>query len=240
MLFFLLFIFELILLFFLSRRLINSLAQIIYRFTKSHRAVVNILAIIFLPGTIFHELAHLLIAGVMLVQVGEINVLPEVLSKGQPSSGWEETGVKLGSVQIGHTDPFRRMIIGLAPVLFGILSILAALYFVRSENHFVFWQVFLVLYLVFEIGNTMFSSKRDLEGAIGFLAIMTVAAIVVVILYFLNPVLIQQIWLWLNNLNLEGASNFFKMASIYLVVPILLDVLVILLTKSLIGRRYVV
>lgn len=227
MFYFLLFLLELILLFFLSRRLINALARIIFRFTRSHRAVVNILAIIFLPGTIFHELAHLLFAGVMLVPVGEMNVLPEV----------EGTGVKLGSVQIGQTDPFRRLIIGLAPVLFGILSILTALYFVRSADHFVWWQILLVLYLVFEIGNTMFSSKRDLEGVIGFLAIATVAVIILIILYFLNPILIQQIWLWLNGLNLQGASNFFKMASIYLTLPVLLDILVILLTKPLIGKR---
>lgn len=221
MVYFLLFIFELILLFLLSRRLIKSLAQIILRFTKSHRAVVNILAIIFLPGTIFHKLAHLLFAGVMLVPVGEINVIPEV----------EDRGVKLGSVQIGHTDPLRRMIIGLAPVLFGILSILTALYFVRSSGHFVLWQVLLALYLVFEIGNTMFSSKRDLEGAIGFLAVFTVAVIVLIILYLFNPTLIQQIWLWLNGLNLNGASDFFKMASIYLTVPVLLDMLVVLVTR---------
>lgn len=113
MLYFLAFVFELILLFILSRKLINSLAKLIYRFTKSHKVVVHSLAVIFLPGTIFHELAHLLFAGIMLVPVGEMNVVPEI----------EEGGVKLGSVEIGHTDPFRRAIIGVAPVLFGMLLI---------------------------------------------------------------------------------------------------------------------
>jgi len=107
MLYFLLFIFELILLFFLSKKLINSLARIIFRLTKNHKAVVNILAIIFLPGTIIHELAHLLFAGLMMVPVGELSVVPEV----------DERGVKLGSVQIGKTDPIRGTIVGMAPVV---------------------------------------------------------------------------------------------------------------------------
>src|SRR3989338_5660551 len=83
MIFLSIFIIEFILLFFLSKKLINSLSLLIYKVTKSQKAVVNILAIIFLPGTIFHELAHLLTAGVMLVPVGEISVIPEV--DGQPA-----------------------------------------------------------------------------------------------------------------------------------------------------------
>lgn len=228
MLYFLLFIAEIIMLLFLSKRLIHSLAEIIYRFTKSHRAVVSILAIIFLPGTIFHELAHLLFAGVMLVPVGEMNVIPEA----------EGEGIKLGSVQIGQTDPLRRVIIGLAPVLFGLFFILAALYLVRSADHFIWWQVLLVLYLVFEIGNTMFSSKRDLEGLIGFgIAIALVTILVVVVLYFLIPGFLQKILLWLSHLNLEAIVAFFKITGIYLIVPVVLDLLIILATKPLTSRN---
>lgn len=97
MIFFILFAIEMILLFFLSKRLIKSLSLALFRITKSHSAVINTLAIIFLPGTIFHELSHLLTAGVLLVPVGEIKALPEI----------EKSGVKLGSVQIGKADPFR-------------------------------------------------------------------------------------------------------------------------------------
>lgn len=229
MIYFLLYIFELAVLFFLARRLINSLARLIFRFTRSHHAVVRILAIFFLPGTIIHELAHLLFAGVMLVPVGEMNVIPEIQEKG---------GVRLGSVQIGRTDPLRRTIIGVAPVIFGMLLILVAMYFVQGTGHFIWWQATLSLYMIFEIGNTMFSSRKDVEGIIGFLiAIFLVALIVLGSIYFLRPVLITEFWRWLNSLNYSGIIAFFKMASIYLLVPIALDFFVIVLTVPLIKSR---
>lgn len=219
MIYFLIFAFELILLFILSQKLIKALAKIIYKFTRSHRVTVHTLAIIFLPGTIIHELAHLLFAGVMLVPLGELSVLPEI----------EEKGVKLGRMQIGQTDPLRRMVIGVAPVLLGMILIFSIFFLVKIGVS-PWWQVFLALYFIFQIGNTMFSSRKDLEGVVGFLAIVAALAMVLVVLYFFNQALIQQIWLWLNTLDLEVVSNFFKTASIYLILPVLLDLSIILLT----------
>lgn len=226
MFYFLLFIFELILLFFLSRRLIHSLARIIYRFTKSHKVVVHILAIIFLPGTIIHELAHLLFAGVMLVPVGEMSILPEI----------EEKGVKLGSVQIGHTDPFRRTIVGVAPVLLGMILIFSVFLLVKIGVA-PWWQVALALYLLFEIGNTMFSSKKDIEGSMIFLILILALSLAITIaIYLINPILLQNFLAYLNNLNLDFAVKFFKQATIYLLVPVMLDLSVILITIPL--RRH--
>lgn len=215
-------------LFFISKKLINSLAQTFFRFTKSHRVVVNILAVLFLPGTIIHELSHLLVAGVMLVPVGEIDVLPQI----------QEKGVRLGSVQIGQTDPFRRTVVGVAPVLVGIASILGILYFTQTGNQLILWQLILSLYLIFQIGNTMFSSKKDLEGVIGFLvAIFSVVLIVIIALYFAKPEWLQQIWSYISNLPFEPVVNFFKKASIYLLIPLGLDLMLILFTYPLIHRR---
>lgn len=221
MLYFLTFISELILLFILSRRLINSLSRLIYRLTKSHRVVVHVLALIFLPGTIVHELAHLLFAGVMLVPVGELSVVPEV----------EEKGVKLGSVQIGHTDPFRRTIVGVAPVLLGMILIFSIFLFVKIGVS-PWWQVLLALYFIFEIGNTMFSSKKDIEGSILFVILtVTLAVIVSLAIYFLAPGIWQNIWIYVNKINFEFSINFFKQASVYLIIPVALDLLIIFLTK---------
>lgn len=217
MLYFLLFLSELILLFYLSKRLINSLAQVLFRFTKSHKAVVHILAIIFLPGTILHELAHLLFAGIMLVPVGELNVVPEI----------EEKGVKLGSAQIGRTDPFRRTIVGVAPVLLGMILIFSIFLFVKIGVS-PWWQVILGLYLLFQIGNTMFSSRKDLEGSILFvILVLVLSAIIFFALYLLNPVFLQNI----SKLNLNFAIPFFKQASVYLIIPVVLDLLIIFLSK---------
>ncbi|MBI2337758.1 hypothetical protein HYU95_01105 [Candidatus Daviesbacteria bacterium] len=219
--YFLLFLVELVFLFFLSRKLVDSLARIIYKFTGSHRAVVHTLAVIFLPGTIIHELAHLLFAGIMLVPVGELSIIPEI----------EEGGVKLGSVQIGKTDPFRRMIIGVAPVLLGMILIFSLFLFVKFGVS-PWWQIVLVLYLIFEIGNTMFSSKKDIEGSILFLVlIITLLLAAGTFLYFINPATLQNLWLYIFKLNFEFAANFFKQGSIYLAIPVVLNILIILLTR---------
>lgn len=219
MTYFLLFVLELGVLFFMSKKLINSLAKTFYRFHFSHKTVVHILAVLFLPGTILHELAHLLVAGVMLIPVGELSVLPEV----------EEESVKLGSVQIGKVDPIRMSLVGVAPVIFGVGAILFILTFFKFA---IWWQAVLGLYLIFEVGNSMFSSKRDLEGVLIFLsAILVVGGGLVGVLYFLKPLLVQNIWIYLNKADLTNIANFFKQASIYLSIPLILDLVVIFLMK---------
>lgn len=228
MLYFGVFLFELILLFILARKVVNCLAQFIYKFTRSHKVVVHTLAIIFLPGTIIHELAHLLFAGVMLVPVGELSVFPEI----------EEKGVKLGSVEIGHTDPIRRTIIGVAPALLGMILIFSIFLLVKIGVS-PWWQVALGLYFLFEIGNTMFSSRKDLEGSVLFIALVLIlSAVIFFALYLWNPVLLQDIWTYLNNLNLEFAAYFFKQAATYLLIPVGLDLGIIALTLLFIGKKH--
>lgn len=224
MLYFLLFIFELVLLFVLSKKLVNSLAGIVYKFTSNHHTVVRVLAILFLPGTIIHEMAHLLFAGVMLVPVGEINVVPEI----------EGQSVKLGSVQIGKTDPLRRSIVGVAPVLFGLILIFSIFLLVPIGSGLPWWQTALALYLLFEIGNTMFSSKKDLEGTIIFTAtILVLTFAILAAIYFLDKSLLQNLWLYLSQLDLNFLNKYFKQADIYLSIPVTLDLLVILFLKFL-------
>lgn len=223
MFFFLLFILELFLLFFLSKKLVNSLARVIYRFTKHHKIVVHTLALIFLPGTIVHELAHLLFAGIMFVPVGEINVVPQI----------EEKGVRLGSVQIGRTDPFRRMVVGVAPVLLGMILIFSIFLLIKIGAS-PWWQTILALYLIFEIGNTMFSSRKDIEGSLLFITLVLVLLMVILLgLYFLTPGILQSIWFNISQLNLEFMVNFFKQAASYLTIPLALDVFIIFLSRLL-------
>lgn len=229
MLFILLFLFEFVLLFFLSKKLVNSLTRLFFKLTKSHTAVVKILAIIFLPGTIIHELAHLLFAGITMVPVGEMSVLPEI----------EEHGVRLGSVQIGRTDPFRRALIGVAPVLFGLFCIASVFIFIPlGQSTTPLWQTILALYLIFELGNTMFSSKKDLEGMIVFVATsLFLGFAITAAIYFLKPDFLQSILVYLNSVNLDFAANYFKLVDTYLLVPLVLDLLIILLVRLFLIKR---
>ncbi len=224
MIYLFIFLFEIIFLFFLSKRLVNSVSRLIYKITGSHSAVVNFLAVLFLPGTIIHELSHLLIAGILLIPVGELSVLPQV----------EGNSIKLGSVEVGKSDPLRMMIVGVAPVLVGVSSILGILYFLQSGNNFVWWQMVLCLFLVFEIGNSMFSSKKDLEGVIGFIvAILTVSILIFAGIYFLNQPIYQHLLEFFQSFNYQPQIYFFKQSSIFLLVPLALDLIIILITRFL-------
>lgn len=135
-------------LFLLSRQLTRAISSFLS---------IQLLSFLLLPGIIIHELAHLLTAAVLLVPVGEIEFLPKV----------REGSVKLGSVAIGKTDPVRRALIGLAPVAVGISLLWAvSAFYSQTQYELWTWQTVALIYIVFEVGNTMFSSMKDLEGLI--------------------------------------------------------------------------
>lgn len=221
---FVLFVFELLIIFFISKKLINSLSHLFLKLTRSHRVTVHILSILFLPGTILHELSHLLVAGILMVPVGEIDLLPEV----------EGEQVKLGSVQIGHTDPFRRILIGVAPLVLGLSAIIGLIYFNKdSLLHFSpVWLSVLVIYLIFQITNTMFSSKKDLEGALVFIGVvLTVAVIVVLALYFTGHMPDLS---FVNSLDFRSFNDFLTTVDKFILGPLLLDLAVFGLLKLIV------
>lgn len=214
---FALFFLELAALFLLSRTLTRVLSQFFYHVTKSQHATITAIAILFFPGTLLHELAHAIMAGLMRVRVGEIEFMPKI----------HEDKVKLGSVQIAHTDPLRRFIIGAAPFFFGTLILLGILFY-TIQNHF-FGNYFLIVfvgYLAFEIGNTMFSSNKDMEGA---LELFGTIIVLLIVFYFLgirlpaiNPASILERPL---------VQEVFRQGSLFLLVPLAIDAVVILLFR---------
>jgi len=214
---------------FLSKVLTAALARFFYSLTKSHSATVNFLAILFLPGTILHELAHLLTAGVMLVPIGELEVVP-VISNDR---------VQLGSVQIGKTDPFRRMLIGFAPIFFGVLVILGIIYSTLPifENHVIWWQAALVIYAIFVVGNTMFSSQKDLEGTLVFLVTLAiVSAILLAVGQFSGFIHWSNLVNWISTVDLSLTETFFRVADIYLLIPLVIDLSLVLILKA--GQKW--
>lgn len=213
-----LFFLELFVLFLFSRTLQRKLSFFIFQITKSMKWTVSILAFIFLPGTFIHELAHFLMAHLLLVPVGKMELLPKQ----------EGESVKLGSVSIGRCDPLRRLLIGIAPFLAGTTIIIMTLFIAERESLWsINYMVLIILYILFEIGNSMFSSKKDLEGAIvvvGFVMIMTF------VLYFLGVrVTIGELQRIFNDETLRA----FYQGTIYLLFPLVLDLgLIIILTLS--------
>ncbi len=213
------FLSELFILFLLSRSLTNLLFTFFYRTTKSKKISVYLMSIIFLPGTVIHELAHALMAVLLRVHVGKMEFIPKLM----------DNNLKLGSVEIGKTDPIRRILIGMAPFIFGTSILLGIFFFAVSYNLFANLLFVIVIgYCVFEIGNTMFSSKKDMEGA---LEVIAALIFITLVLYFIglripqiNPdtifakVLLQQT---------------FQKADLYLVAPVGIDIALIAIFRIL-------
>ncbi|MBM4464576.1 MAG: hypothetical protein FJ014_03230 [Chloroflexi bacterium] len=130
--------------------------------------------VLLLPGILIHELSHWLAARLLAVRTGKISLWP---SRGRGNQ------MRLGSVRIARTDPFRASLIGLAPLLSGCLAILIIGQLILSLGDLgevllngdwgAVWQSLLVhlrapdfwlwLYLIFSISNAMLPSETDRE-----------------------------------------------------------------------------
>jgi hypothetical protein len=158
----------------LSRSLLKLVFQSSYFLFRSKKVSVQILSLIFLPGTIIHELSHFITAIFMGVHTGRINVIPKI----------RDDQLIAGETQIAKCDPIRYSIIGIAPFIVGvaiIYSISKIILFptVNFENRYIpgidYWQPILSMRLLglvllglilFWVSNTMFSSKKDLQAII--------------------------------------------------------------------------
>lgn len=222
---------ELAVLYILSRELSKRIYQVVYLVSLSKHLPITILSLLFFPGTTIHELSHWIVAELARVPTGEIVLHPIVEHEGS---------VRMGSVAIGETDPFRRLLVGVAPLLVGMLGLLTItqvwLEPLVQKNIPVIgvstisstlsgiaalgtqWMFYLCLYVLFVIGNTMFSSKRDLEGfwvvgaILGFLALWLYALKVQVNLSFENTILVR-----IQNNLLISLSSILIMDSLLLV-----------------------
>lgn len=222
----LVFFVELFFLFLLSRLIQKRLSHFLFVITRSIKWTIFLLSAIFLPGTILHELAHYVFATILFVPVGKLELVPQL----------NGSTVKLGSVTIGKTDPFRRLLIGIAPFLVGTLVILITLYLFEMNMLWKnAWAVAGMFYVLFEVGNSMFSSKKDLEGASFFLALI----IILTILFYSLGIRIS-----LKDLNYflnDQTIHLFYQGIIYLIFPIAIDLLLLIvfgLSLKILNKPY--
>ncbi len=222
--YFLSFLLELGILFFLSRFLTKTLSQVLFSATKSRSVVTTVIALLFFPGVVIHELSHFITAGILFVPVGDIDLLPKVREDGQ---------LRLGSVMIGQTDIIRRAIIGFAPLLVGLVIVLGIPFLLKDQSTLLYFMV--AVYLLFEVGNTMFSSRKDMEGV---LELIIVLALLILTFYIVNFRL--PIDTFVSFLNRESTIQFLKQINVFLLWTIGLDLVLVLLLKlvSLKTSRY--
>lgn len=109
-------------------------------------------SILFLPGTIIHELSHWLVAEILQVRTGEIKILPDLESHGKNR--------KLGSVATASVDPLRGFLIGIAPLIAG-MTILSLMGYFLFLGNLLWWQYTLLFYGIAVIGSSMLLSSED-------------------------------------------------------------------------------
>lgn len=191
--------------------------SIVFRFFKkifrSTKISLWVYSVLFLPGTLIHELSHFIAAVLLFVHVGGMSLMPE----------YEEGRLKLGEVKVAKTDPIRNFIIGIAPLLFGTTVVLGLIY-KAAQNNLIYDFRFAILfvYLIFTISNTMYSSKVDMQESWKFFVIL--AALIVAVFLLRIPINLE---FTTNQQLIEG----FKQLSIYLAVPLALDVLLLVVAR---------
>ncbi|MBI4097699.1 MAG: hypothetical protein HY426_01550 [Candidatus Levybacteria bacterium] len=217
--YFILFLTEFILLFILSRVLVKNISQLFARLSGNKNLAMRLFHFFLLPGVIVHELAHLISAEVMLVRTGNLSFSLEP----------QDERLVMGSVGITQTDPIRRAIIGFSPVIIGILVISFSVFYFLSNRSPINspWNYALVFFIVFEVGNTMFSSKKDLEGTI---QLFFVTALVVFASYFVGIRISESIFSYFNS---ESFTQIVKRGIWVLLFPIAIDGVLIIFARLL-------
>ncbi len=166
----------------------------------------------FFPGTLIHELSHYFAAKLLFVPVGNFSLFP---TRG-------EREVILGSVAIARVDTLRRTLVGVAPMFFGVVLILAGTYLTISYRLYSDWRVAAMLgYFLFVISNSMFSSRQDLKGSWR----LFVFIVLIGTFLYLAGVKIK--------INIPE-YDFLRTLAVYLLIPIVLNGLLLLL----LDRRY--
>ncbi len=172
---FIFFTLSILILIFFQRLLQREIQIILLFFTRRPNLAIGIFSILLLPGVFLHEISHLLMAIILRVPVKKISLLPEVNKKGK---------IRLGYVQTLKTDIVRDSLIGLAPLVLGLIMVafigtcklgLTNLVGVTYEaNLNAFWvslrnlpkmiDFSLWLYLAFAISTTMIPSEADRQS----------------------------------------------------------------------------
>jgi hypothetical protein len=89
------------------------------------------------------------------------------------------------------------------------------------------WLSLGIIYILFEIGNTMFSSKKDLEGALSFLIFISILIGIPFLLGLRIPLST------IEGIFTDNVVHTFYQGVIYLTIPTIIDLLLLFVFSSL-------
>lgn len=206
----LVFLLELIFLFFVSRKVKRNLFSFFKKLFGVKWSLV-FYSIIFLPGTFIHELSHFIFSLILFVPAGKISLIPKL----------EGNRLELGNVEIRKTDIVRGTVVGIAPFIVGnIILFVIANYFSGVSIYF---QA-LFVYLIFAVANTMFLSLSDLKD---FYILLIVLVLTFSILYFLG----LRLSISTDSIFIKTVVNLSEKVSKYLLFPLVIDSVIVFLYR---------
>lgn len=173
------------------------------------------------PGTILHELAHLLMCILLGVRTGRVRLF-------YPQSD-EEGNITLGSVEHERPDPLRSALVAIAPALLvpGLLLGISVLFFGSQflTNPFAalgassWWLIVIWVYLVASSGQGAFPSAGDHIGVLGGATLLLLALVA---------------WALIPSSALSAVA---EIGALVLAAPSLAALLCLLALRSTPGRR---
>jgi hypothetical protein len=166
-------LFLLLILAWFSRQISLHIQYPFYTLTRSQNSATLAIFLIFLPGVIIHETAHWVMARLVGLKTGKFRVWPKRQGK----------YIGLGSVSVESRDAVRDSLVGVAPLLVGIVlvTIIGSLIFdaprvmaLVAEGNWLGAVIafrqglnrpsgLLWAYLLFTIANAMMPSASDRE-----------------------------------------------------------------------------
>ncbi|HSB65078.1 MAG TPA: hypothetical protein VLD65_00785 [Anaerolineales bacterium] len=168
---------------FLERFLQREIQAIFLLLTRQPEISMALFSLLFLPGILLHELSHFLMAKLLDVPTGRFSIIPRKLEGGR---------IQLGYVETVSTDFVRDALIGVAPLVTGVIFIVIAGVARLGINSL--WDVILQgrlnslssilpamvdrpdfwlwFYLVFAVSSTMLPSASDRRAWLPLILVM--------------------------------------------------------------------
>lgn len=215
---------------FLQRALHREIQAVFLIATRNPNVTVMVFSLIFLPGVFLHELSHLLAAKLLGVRTGRFSLLPTILPDGR---------LQLGYLEAAHSDIVRDSLVGVAPLISGLLFVAYAaverMHLVvmwdtlRNGQWGLFWMGLRLLptlpdfwvwfYLTFAVSSTMMPSESDRHAWLP-LGIVSGLLLGLVALTGAGPWMLEHLAPWLN--------EFLRGTALILLVSILIHALLML------------